>query len=109
MEAFDQSNTRVGYAKGNWIDLSAGKPDPRVPLVKVRTLKPNREEHGLEIAGKFRWGRPAWIAGEKDPPVLGVGEYLIRATLTDARKTVTVFEWRVVNPGADQPLEAEPK
>jgi hypothetical protein len=105
MEAYDSIGHRVSATQGNWLDISARIPHPAFWAKEV-TLRPTREEFGLEIAGKFSWGDDAWLAGEGDPPSLKPGTYVVRASLSDGKRKATVFEWELVNEGADAPLKA---
>jgi hypothetical protein len=104
MEAYDLAGTRLASAKGNWLDMSAGRPVP--VWLKTVVFKPTPEEFGLEIAGKFTWGDTAWLAGEADPPSLPPGEYEVRASVSYDGGKVRSFAWRVTNPGANGLLTA---
>jgi hypothetical protein len=103
LEAFDVLGQRVGSAKGNWLDLSTGKPND-LDGMKALTLRPTRQEYGIEIGGKFIWGDDAWIAGEADPPSLTPGGYTMRASISHAHGRAVVFEWKLNNPGVGKPL-----
>ena len=102
--AITDRQTSVSGNKGNWLDLSMGRP--QILSSKTWTLLPNGEEYGIEVAGKFSWGQEAWIAGEGDPPSLQAGTtYMLRASVTSVGVLrPTVLEWEVENRGANSPL-----
>ena len=100
VSAFEGEN-RVLHASGNWIDLSAGHPNP-IPTKRL-SLAP-RDEAGIELVGKFHWQRDAYLAGQSDPPSLPMGVYKIRVEATDQVSELGTFEWLVYNYGADRSL-----
>ena len=105
MTVIDEAGRSIGHGcQGNWVNVSAGTPDPKT--FKEATFRPNGEQYGLEIAAKFVWSPDAYLAGEVHPD-LPPGTYRIQASISDALHKATVFEWEVVNPGANGDLATE--
>jgi len=105
MTVEDDNGRPVGHGcRGNWVNVQAGTPDPT--SFKQATFRPNGEQYGLEIAAKFLWAEDAYLAGEVHPN-LPPGKYRIRASISDAVHKATVFDWVVMNPGANGDLTTE--